>query len=149
MSVLDGPTKVCVTCQKAQPLFLFYWRTGRKTRGAVCKACRKIYEQERYRYDDGKIVAHARHRRYGVTPQELVEMFKRQVYKCACCSDPLPEITKHVHIDHDHTTGKVRGIVCRDCNMTLAYGRDDPSRLRAAADFLERHAAQEERGNAS
>lgn len=40
--------------------------------------------------------------------------------------------------DHDHKTGKPRGILCRNCNMALGYMCDDPSRLRLAADYLEK-----------
>ena len=150
--MIKNPTRVCTKCGQTKPLFLFYKRTGREVRESACKDCRNKYERERYRVDVGRrteIVIHNRKRRYGISPQDLVAMFKAQEYKCACCSDLLPEVTRHVHIDHDHNTGAVRGVVCRDCNMALAYGRDDPARLRAAADYLERHAAQKERADGS
>ena len=41
-------------------------------------------------------------------------------------------------IDHDHTTGKVRGMLCHDCNTSLGKFRDNPDILRKAADYLER-----------
>ena len=144
--------KVCNKCGKTKSIFSFYRRSDRQEREAQCIDCRNKYERERYRIDVGRrsdIVTTNRKRRYGITPQDLVAMFKAQEYKCACCSDPLPDVTRHVHIDHDHKTGAVRGVTCRDCNMALAYGRDDPARLRAAADYLERHAAQKERADGS
>jgi hypothetical protein len=141
--------KVCTKCGQTKSIFSFYKRTDHPSHASVCKACRAKYEKERYRYSAGKVVAHRRQQRYGISPQDLVAMFETQDFKCACCSDPLPTITKHVHIDHDHATNVIRGVVCRGCNLALAYGRDDPARLRAAADYLDRHAAQKERADGS
>jgi hypothetical protein len=42
------------------------------------------------------------------------------------------------HIDHDHETGRVRGLLCSRCNTALGYMDDDPTKLRDAADYLER-----------
>ena len=132
----------CSRCNIPQPLDAFYQRSGRKNRSSICMPCRRKYERERYTKGTEERLAATRQRRYGLTPQEIVQMFKDQNYTCACCNDPLPENRKHVHIDHDHKTGIVRGILCRNCNLTVAYGRDDPARLRAAAWFLERHIAK-------
>jgi hypothetical protein len=43
-----------------------------------------------------------------------------------------------LHIDHDHATGVVRGVLCNDCNLGLGRFRDEPALLRKAADYLER-----------
>lgn len=43
------------------------------------------------------------------------------------------------HVDHDHNSGKVRELLCGDCNRMLGCSHDDPTTLRRAAEYLERH----------
>jgi hypothetical protein len=76
-------------------------------------------------------------RQYNLTPSELGRMVARQGGKCAVCGADFLD-TKRRHVDHDHTTGKVRGLLCQRCNMALGLLDDSPERLRAAADYLER-----------
>lgn len=54
---------------------------------------------------------------YGITRVEMAEMFKRQGGQCGICHTPITYET--CHIDHDHATGKVRGLLCRRCNPLL------------------------------
>ena len=59
-------------------------------------------------------------------------MVARQDGRCAiCCA------TEARHIDHDHDTGQVRGMLCFRCNAALGQLDDSPDRLRRAADYLE------------
>jgi len=55
-------------------------------------------------------------RRYGISKLEMDAMVIAQDGKCAVCEQPL----KRVYVDHDHCTGKVRGIVCCRCNIRLS-----------------------------
>lgn len=76
---------------------------------------------------------------YGLTPERYVEMLEEQGGVCAICgTDEWPGKDNRPHVDHDHSTGRVRGILCSHCNHGLGKFRDDPKRLRAAAEYLER-----------
>lgn len=55
--------------------------------------------------------------KYGITPKDRAEILKFQEHKCALCGCYLSD--KKCAIDHDHKTGRIRGIVCRRCNMFL------------------------------
>jgi hypothetical protein len=83
-------------------------------------------------------------RKYNMTVAELQEMIEQQGNRCAICGDPptpgTGPATKRLHIDHCHTSGTNRALLCLNCNNGLGRFKDDPSRLRAAADYLEEHA---------
>jgi hypothetical protein len=74
-----------------------------------------------------------RKRRYGIDNAQLAWMVLQQG-GCAICGSP-----KATHVDHDHRTGRVRGVLCFNCNNALGHFDDDPRVLAAAADYLEGH----------
>jgi hypothetical protein len=71
-------------------------------------------------------------RRYGIGADEFDALVVAQGGVCLICGRDNPE-----HVDHDHETGKVRGILCFTCNVGLGNYGDDVTRLRNAADYLE------------
>ena len=76
-------------------------------------------------------------KKYGITIQEVLNMLQAQGNKCAICGKPLT--INDACIDHDHKTGKVRGILCRECNWGLGNFRDNPTFCRNAAKYLEEY----------
>lgn len=76
-------------------------------------------------------------RKYGMTIEDYDGMLEAQGGGCAICGrPPRPDIS--LHVDHDHETGRIRGILCWPCNNLLGDVQDDPARLYAAADYLTR-----------
>lgn len=57
---------------------------------------------------------------------------------CAICFKVVEASGRHLSVDHDHVTGKVRGILCRACNVGIGHMLDQPHLLRRAADYLEK-----------
>jgi Autographiviridae endonuclease VII len=80
-------------------------------------------------------------RKYGMTVEDYARMELAQNRCCAGCSRPLdPGANRRgVHVDHCHTTGKVRGLLCYHCNASLGLARDSPETLRQLADYVERN----------
>ena len=72
-------------------------------------------------------------RRYSFTKEQLVELWERQERKCAICSTP---ILLDAPIDHDHETGKVRGLLCHKCNRGLGQFEDSLVLLQKAIVYL-------------
>lgn len=76
--------------------------------------------------------------KYNLTPDEFAAMWNAQDKKCAICSRDILT-TPEAHVDHNHATNKVRAILCVNCNMGLGQFRDDPTNLRLAAEYLDKH----------
>jgi hypothetical protein len=78
-------------------------------------------------------------RLYGivVTREQYQEWLSRQDGHCKICGNPA--VGRNGHTDHDHATGKLRDLLCHQCNSGLGSFQDDPALLRAAADYIERH----------
>ena len=81
--------------------------------------------------------------RYGITVEQHDVMLTTQDGLCAICGQPPDpggvRATSRLHTDHDHLTGRVRGLLCNNCNRGIGCFADDPARLRAAAEYIERH----------
>jgi hypothetical protein len=78
---------------------------------------------------------------YGLTLDQYHALFEQQGERCAVCRIVILPMGRGTHIDHDHTTDKVRGLLCNECNLGLGKFKDRPDVLRAAATYLERHHA--------
>ena len=81
---------------------------------------------------------------YGITEDEYEQMKKDQNYLCSICGSEGFLIGRNNHteklaVDHCHTTGIVRGLLCHNCNRALGLMKDDTSILRRAVEYLEEH----------
>ena len=84
-----------------------------------------------------------RYKKYGVTISELQTRLKNQHGTCAICLTSISlearakeDALSSAHVDHNHTTGQVRGILCRKCNHALGLVREDPSILHSMLNYL-------------
>ncbi|WP_329028298.1 endonuclease VII domain-containing protein [Streptomyces sp. NBC_00690] len=111
---------------------------GQDTRQKYCKP--KCRDRATYLRRGGKEFVYARsiENLYGVSVDEYTARMQAQGGRCAVCRDE-PEEGKRLHVDHNHASGAVRDLLCRWCNYALGNAKDSPSRLRAMADYLERH----------
>jgi Recombination endonuclease VII len=81
-------------------------------------------------------------RRYGLTHDLYKQLLAAQGGGCAICTSPLAmQIANGVHIDHDHVTGAVRGLLCKMCNSGLGMYRDNVELMLRAVEYLRHHAA--------
>lgn len=116
--------KPCAMCQG-----------GKGPKYAQSKYCGKCTFQVKKARSD---ISHARNiaRKYGITGEQYLALYKFQGGKCAICRRATGR-TRRLSVDHDHKTGKVRGLLCRACNNMLGHLLDDPASFRLAALYLE------------
>lgn len=82
-----------------------------------------------------------RAKRVGLLPADIDAMIENQNGLCAICGNPPngKKATAILQLDHCHTTGKMRAMLCNKCNVALGHVMDQPGLLRTAADYLEKH----------
>lgn len=83
-------------------------------------------------------------RNYGITESRYREMKEEQGDRCALCGGEgfIMNSKRHKErlcVDHDHETGKVRGLLCHNCNRALGLLQDKPELMRKAANYVEKH----------
>lgn len=133
-------TKTCTKCGVTKDITEFYKRGGKtspETRHNHCKDCTKIRVQTNYREDPSKQRNNDLKRLYGITLNEYNQMLTEQNNKCAVCrtTDPGGKHGKFM-VDHCHTTGKVRGLLCKRCNIALGEVGDNISTLQKMIEYL-------------
>ena len=115
------------------------------------------YKAEKVLKEDGSVrykmsKEQSRHygyqRYYGISAEDYVRMFNKQNGKCAICHQPETSLDKNgnlkiLAVDHCHTTGKVRELLCYSCNSMLGQARDNIEVLSSGIDYLKRHSAEQ------
>lgn len=97
--------------------------------------------RRRYRENNKETVASSRRKAhlkkfYRLTIAQYDLMFQAQGGCCAICGSASPGKTKYFHVDHNHVTGKIRGLLCMKCNLGLGSFNDNSSLLELAAKYL-------------
>jgi len=160
--------KQCSKCGEQKPLDQFHRDSKRKDgRHGHCKTC-VLARVSKYRADNLDKVRAAQRlskkRRpdvyrnknlkyqYGITLDDYNRMLVQQNHTCAICHQPETMLhprsgrVKELAVDHCHSTGTVRGLLCNRCNTTIGLFNDDPETLRAAIAYLERQKPPAETG---
>ena len=139
---LPPGVRYCTDCKQIKPLELFPPdNSGFRGCSSHCLACcavrvrkRKIKIGPEGRWKDSR---RAVLRRRGLTEDSFALMWKRQDGKCMICGELFGR-QFDACVDHDHKIGKIRGLLCRGCNLILGHARDDTKILSAAIAYLEK-----------
>ena len=148
--------KNCSICKEDKTAKEFGYRTYLKKKSgkrytylhSACKPCKAIY-MERY-----NVIHHLKHPayrkvrylkyQYGITEEYYELLYREQAGICAICQG-VPTIKKDkkfglrgLHVDHDHKTGKVRGLLCPKCNYYL-HRIEDAELFKASIRYLKKH----------
>lgn len=134
--------KACNKCGLEQAEDQFQIRSDTGKRRGDCRTCRSANNLTRYHTKSSTKEAHRlagdRHRwkkLYGISVEDYHHMLEQQGGKCAICAQP--DEGRALAVDHCHTTGRVRGLLCLACNTAIGKLRDDPELIRRAAEYIE------------
>jgi len=87
-----------------------------------------------------KMRRHFYKKKYGITVDTYEDMLLACDARCEICGVPATEhkekTNRYLSVDHDHNTGKVRGLLCSNCNLMIGNANDDPKVLLRGAQYL-------------
>ena len=135
-------TRVCPECKVRKPRHLFYVNVLRKSgMSCHCKSCTKRRAREwRVAHPDYFKRSLRRlelERSYGMTEEEYAHLLKMQNFRCAICKTDVPGGRYgKFHLDHNHDTGELRGLLCGRCNAALGMFCDSLKSVMRAAKYL-------------
>jgi len=97
--------------------------------------------QSRYREANAETLRHKeRERKFGISSETYAQMLQEQNGVCAICGNPETAtrlgVVKALSVDHDHKTGRIRGLLCSDCNTGIGKFKDDVKVLQSAIRYL-------------
>jgi hypothetical protein len=116
------------------------WRAENKERVKRANEEWARRNPERFREIRRRAALKSRLKRRGICLEQYETMLEAQGHVCAICRSDTTGTKHDWHIDHDHCTGEVRGLLCHHCNTALGHAKDDPSILRSMIEYLERTA---------
>lgn len=144
-------TKTCTQCGETKPLAAFHKnRQSKDGRYAWCGSCKNAKAVGYYsRWTPEQRVKHRRRillHRHGIEPEAVVALFVGQDGRCAICRREAiapasvegegRKPSDVLQIDHDHSTGAIRGLLCFECNTGLGKFGDSAEQLTRAAEYL-------------
>lgn len=130
-------TKICKQCGEEGPLELFQKDISKKDKvRPECKECTAANRKKRYNPSKNRM--HNMQKNFGKGILETYqEIFEAQGGVCAICASPENGRYAHLSVDHNHDTGKIRGLLCNNCNRGIGLLKDDPKILEQAKKYLE------------
>lgn len=93
--------------------------------------------EERKRKLTEAVYKHVLRKKFGLSLEDYDAMMTKQDNRCAICGSY--QTYKKLAVDHDHKTGKVRGLLCNDCNIGIGYLKDNEQTLENAIEYLKRN----------
>lgn len=132
--------KVCFSCKETKPVTEFY-RSNTRYYQRECKLCNKLRKTAWHKTEAGKLSSTNTKlkARFGITLEDYNKMLEEQKGLCLICDNPLSYNGHKLAVDHDHDTGKIRGLLCKACNFGIGHFKDNINLLAKAINYLEKY----------
>lgn len=130
--------KECKRCKKTKPIKMFYLiknKKGMRVPQYMCKKCRLEYQKEWIlkQGENFRKISDLKSN-YGINKEDYFSILDSQKGKCGICRVELNFTL--THLDHHHKTGKIRGILCHQCNVGLGMFKEKEEYLIKAIQYL-------------
>lgn len=147
--------KKCTKCDQIQPISEFYEDKRRPGKHqSRCRRCYAEYGRQRAQQIDGaawqrqyrqvaplRVFERKLKREFGISLSQYESLLQQKEGKCWCCGRQEPGgMSGKWHVDHDHSTGVVRGILCHFCNTGIGLLGDTVDGVQNAIHYLSNHA---------
>ena len=131
--------KTCSKCNETKQAIEFGKDSSKKDGlRSECKVCQN--KREALRRTKPKVINQrykaSLKQKYGIDVEEYNRLFEAQKGCCKICNKHQTEFKKKLSVDHNHTTGKVRGLLCDSCNRGLGFLQDSPNTVASALEYL-------------
>lgn len=139
--MLNLDKQICPKC-KGSKLLNEFGKDSSKQKGISCwcKLCKKtwrvIWRKQNPEKTKERDFKNDLKKHYDITPEKYWKMFEDQKGVCACCSQSHELFRRRFHVDHDHSNGQVRGLLCTECNPGIGYFQESVERLEMAIKYL-------------
>ena len=138
---------VCRLCNESKPSTAFSRKENNKAKiSTACDECHRLRDRNRYAKDPNRRKLTAKWAglkwRTGLTQDQWQTLLEAQNYKCAICETQFSVEARSKNnpcVDHDHATGRNRGLLCRRCNQGIGLLQDSGNVAQRAAIYLNRH----------
>lgn len=146
LSEIPDGMKQCRACRKVKARSEFYLRKasskhGKDTHRIWCKDCEASGNKSSRTRNSRYRKQYMLKEKYGITVEDYNDLLSKQEGRCAICRRlPIEDPMGHdLAVDHDHETGRIRGLLCRHCNIGIGKLGDNISGLELALAYLRKH----------
>lgn len=146
---MNSQRKICTKCNCEKSIDDFYsytLKSGKPMLHTWCKVCFKEYTKSNKKPNNPK--ANKKYKlkyRFGLTMAEFAKMLEAQNGVCAICKEPERVKKDSLSVDHDHKTGKVRGLLCGRCNRGIGMFQEDLEMMESARAYLQKFKSGKDR----
>ena len=131
-------SRICFSCKQDKSLTEYY-KSNTKYYQRECKVCNKERKAAWHKTESGKLSSTNTKlkARFGISLDDYNKMLEEQKGLCLICNDSISYNGHRLSVDHNHITGKIRGLLCKACNFGLGHFKDNQELLRKAIIYLE------------
>jgi hypothetical protein len=132
-----GATRKCNCCNEILLVSDFYIKKSNNENhfrfNSPCKFCSNINRNINYQKQ------YHRKLKYNLTQNDYEKMLINQNYSCAICGIHREDLNKDLAVDHCHLTGKIRGLLCANCNSGIGFFKENLFKLKSAIKYIKKH----------